>query len=258
MKFIASCSYGKDSLKTIDVVLNVLKLPLDEIVTVDVMFNNTISAYYPEVEEFRQKADEIIKNRYGFEIKHLRADLTYENRFYQVRGERAKKENRGKVYGFPIVRGAWCNSDLKMSAIEKYKTQLGESFWYIGYATDEKKTERQEKIINCTNLNMYPLVKAGLTEKDCYEWCKKNDLLSPIYESFSRDGCWFCHYQTLNQLRDLRKNHPDKWEVMLRLDRDSPKTFRPDGTTIHDLEARFASEDSQMTLEDFIKIGGEE
>ena len=59
-------------------------------------------------------------------------------------------------------------------------------------------------------------------------------------------------------MRDLRKNHPDKWEVMLRLDRDSPKTFRPDGTTIHDLEARFASEDSQMTLEDFIKIGGEE
>lgn len=76
MKYIASCSYGKDSLKTIDVVLNDLKLPIDEIVTVDIMFNDTISAYYPEVEEFRQKADEIIKRRYGFEIKHLRSDLT--------------------------------------------------------------------------------------------------------------------------------------------------------------------------------------
>ena len=71
------------------------------------------------------------------------------------------------------MHGVWCNSDLKMSAIEKYKTQLGESFWYIGYAIDEKKAERQEKIRNCTDLNMYPLVKMGLTERDCYEWCKK-------------------------------------------------------------------------------------
>lgn len=252
MKYIASCSYGKDSLKTIDVVLNDLKLPLDEIVTVDVMFNNTISAYYPEVEEFRQKADEIIKKRYGYEIKHLRSDLTYEDRFYQVRGERARKENRGKIYGFPIVRGAWCNSDLKMSAIEKYKTKLGESFWYIGYAIDEKKAERQEKIKNCVDLNMYPLVKAGLTERECYEWRKNNGLLSPVYENFSRDGCWFCHYQTLNQLRNLRKSHPDKWEIMLRLDKESPKTFRSDGTTLHDLDKRFAKEERQMTIFDYM------
>lgn len=256
MKFVVSCSYGKDSLKTIDAVLNDLKLPLDEIVTVDVMFNNAISTYYPEVEEFRQKADEIIKHRYGYEIKHIRSDLTYEDRFYQVRGERAKKENRGKIYGFPIVRGAWCNSDLKMSAIKKYKTQLVESFWYIGYAIDEKKAERQEKIKNCTDLNMYPLVKAGLTEKDCYEWCKKNDLLSPVYENFSRDGCWFCHYQTFNQLRDLRKNHPDKWEIMLRLDKDSPKTFRSDGRTLHDLDKRFVKEEWQMTIFDYMNDFG--
>lgn len=239
-------------MKMIDVILGTLKLPLDEIVTVDVMFNNEISAYYPEVEEFRQKADEIIKQRYGYEIKHLRADLTYEDRFYQVRGEKAKKENRGKIYGFPIVRGSWCNSDLKISAIDKYKTQLGESFWYIGYAIDEKKAERQEKIKNCTNLDMYPLVKAGLREKDCYEWCKANGLLSPVYESFSRDGCWFCGFQTLNQLRNLRKNHSDKWEIMLRLDSDSPKTFRADGTTLHDIENRFLQEDRQMTIFDYM------
>lgn len=253
MAFVASCSYGKDSLKTIDVILEVLKLPLDEIVTVDVMFSDSVSAYYPEVEEFRKKADEIIKHRYGYEIKHLKADLTYEERFYQVRGEKASECNRGKIYGFPIVRGAWCNSDLKMSAIEKYKTQLKDSFWYIGYAIDEKKTERQAKIRNCTNLNMYPLVKAGLTEKDCYNWCRENDLLSPIYENFSRDGCWFCHYQTLNQLRHLRRNHPEKWKIMLKLDRDSPKTFRPDGTTLHDIEERFMWEERQITLEDYLK-----
>lgn len=252
MKYIASNSYGKDSLKMIDVIVDTLKLPLDEIVTVDVMFNDLISAYYPEVEEFRHKADEIIMKRYGFQVKHIRSDLTYEKRFFQVRGERANEENRGKIYGFPIVRGAWCNSDLKMQAIEKYKTEQKDSFWYIGYAIDEKKPERQEKIANCTDLNMYPLVKAKLRECDCLEWCKKNDLLNPSYKYFQRDGCWFCHYQTLDQLRMLRHNYPDKWKIMLKLDLYSPKTFRADGTTIFDLEERFKWEDAQMTIFDFI------
>ena len=28
---------------------------------------------------------------------------------------------------------------------------------------------------------MYPLVKAGLSERDCYEWCKKNDITTNFY-----------------------------------------------------------------------------
>lgn len=243
-KHIASLSYGKDSLCMIEVIVNMLKLPLDEVITVDVMFNKEMSAYYPEVEEFRCKADEILKARYGITVKHLKADLTYEERFYKVRGDRAKEENRGKIYGFPIIRGAWCNSDLKMAAINKYKNENPDSFWYVGYAIDEKKKDRQDKIKNCMDLNMYPLVKAGLTEQDCYEWCKRNDLLSPVYENFSRDGCWFCHYQTLDQLRNLRENHPDLWRIMRRLDKDSPKTFRTGGVTIASLDERFRMEDS--------------
>ena len=81
---------------------------------------------------------------------------------------------------------------------------------------------------------------------------QKNGLLNPTYENFSRDGCWFCHYQTLEQLRYLRHNHPDKWEIMLRLDSCSPLTFRADGTTIHNLDERFKLEDSQMTIFDFL------
>ena len=251
MEYIASISYGKDSCTIPHVCLEVLKLPLTKLVTVDVMFNDDTSAYYPEVEEFKHKADEIFLKRYGLQVEHIKADLTYEERFFQVRGDKAKK-NKGKIYGFPIVRGAWCNSDLKMQAINKYKAKHKDDFWYVGYALDEKKPERQEKIANCTDLNMYPLVKVKYTEKMCLEWCGNNGLLNPIYGKFSMDGCWFCHYQTLDQLRDLRHNHPDKWKMMLNLDLYSPLSFRTDGTTIHDLEKRFALEDAQMNIFDFI------
>ena len=69
-----------------------------------------------------------------------------------------------------------------------------------------------------------------------------------------RGGCWFCHNQTKKQLRFLRKNYPEYWELMLKWDKDSPVTFRTDGTTIHDLESMFAFEDSQISIFNEVEI----
>ena len=93
-----------------------------------------------------------------------------------------------------------------------------------------------------------PLVEYGWTEKQCYDWCKENDLLSPIYEHSFRGGCWFCHNQRLQELRNLRKNHPKYWELMLKWDKDSPCTFKSDGKTLHDLDKRFEIEDRQISI----------
>ena len=93
-----------------------------------------------------------------------------------------------------------------------------------------------------------PLVEYGWTEKQCYDWCKENDLLSPIYEHSFRGGCWFCHNQKLQELRNLRKNHPKYWKLMLKWDKDSPSTFKADGTTLHDLDKRFYYEDCQLSM----------
>ena len=252
MEYIASISYGKDSCTIPHVCFEVLKLPLTKLVTVDVMFNDELSGDYPEVAEFKQRADEIFKQRYGLEVVHLRAKMTYEQQFFSQRGSRSKEENIGKIYGFPMIRGAWCNNRLKMQPIEDYK-KLGNQFWYIGYALDEKKHERQEKIANCTDLNMYPLVKAKYTEGMCMDWCRNNNLLNPTYQSSLRDGCWFCHNQGLDQLRKLRKHYPQLWERLMYLDLHSPVTFKPDGVTVADLDRRFALEDAQMTIFDFIE-----
>ncbi len=88
-----------------------------------------------------------------------------------------------------------------------------------------------------------PLVEAGWTEADCRRWCEENDLLSPIYTTASRGGCWFCHNQSVEQLRLLRKNYPEYWDLMLKWDKDSPVLFKADGHTVHDFEERFALED---------------
>lgn len=74
----------------------------------------------------------------------------------------------------------------------------------------------------------------------------ENDLLSLIYTTATRGGCWFCHNQSINQLRLLRKNYPDYWALMLKWDSDSPVTFKSDGHTLHDYDKRFALEEMEL------------
>lgn len=234
MEHILSLSYGKDSLACLGAIEQ-LGWPLDRIVHAEVWATDTIPADLPPTVAFKAKADKIIKERWGIEVEHTRAKRTYKERFYTVRTEKAKKRP-GMIYGWPfIVTGAWCNSDVKMpplKAIEK-----GGNIVYIGIAADEPK-----RFHNLTDIKKSPLVEAGWTEDDCRKWCERNDLLSPIYTTATRGGCWFCHNQSIDQLRLLWKNYPDYWALMLKWDADSPVTFKPDGHTVHDYDRRFALE----------------
>lgn len=75
-------------------------------------------------------------------------------------------------------------------------------------------------------------------------------MLSPIYTTAARGGCWFCHNQSVGQLRLLRRNYPELWALMLKWDSDSPVTFKADGHTVHDFDRRFQLEDEGMIYVD--------
>lgn len=242
MEYIASLSYGKDSLYMLEII-HKLHLPIDRIIHAEIMATETIPADLPQMMDFKKKADKIIFEKYGIQVEHIEPAYSYEERFYKKRlAKRTKPENYGKIYGFPLVRGAWCNRDLKMNVLGKFRKP--HIIQYVGYAVDEKKKERQEKIKayqdgigECGFI--YPLVDCKVTENECFEWCKENDLLPPIYTTATRGGCWFCHNASLPNLFDLKTNHPKLWGLMLKWDIDSPVKFRTDGTTIHDLDIRF-------------------
>lgn len=110
---------------------------------------------------------------------------------------------------------------------------------YLGIAADEP-----ERIERHTRPGIIlPLVDIGWDEAYCRKWCEENDLLSPIYTTSARGGCWFCHNQGVDQLRLLRKNYPNLWALLLKWDKDSPVSFKPDGHTVHDYDRRFFYED---------------
>jgi 3'-phosphoadenosine 5'-phosphosulfate sulfotransferase (PAPS reductase)/FAD synthetase len=236
MQYIASLSYGKDSIYMLEVIKQ-YGMPLDRIVHVEVMATPTIPADLPEMVEFKDYADKGIYKRYGIKVERLRNKESYEEHFYRC-FKRGK--NKGRIYGFPMVLGSWCNSDLKMPLLKKLHKN---NTTYIGIACDEPN-----RFHNLTETKRSPLVEHNITEQQCYNWCKENNLLSPIYKNSFRGGCWFCHNQSKDQLRLLRKNYPQYWDLMMKWDNDSPVTFKPNGMTIHDFEKLFELEDRQTSL----------
>lgn len=141
-EYIARISYGKDSLKMLDVIKS-RGLPLDRITTTDVWATDTISANLPPVEEFKARMDERIWQLYRMEVEHLCArnpdgsKKTYEQMFYHVPVRRSQtlnvererereragftdcssrereKHRQGTIRGFPDLWNPWCQAGLK-------------------------------------------------------------------------------------------------------------------------------------------------
>lgn len=298
-QYILSLSYGKDSLACLEAI-RLLGLPLDRIVHAELWATDTIPADLPPMVEFKQKADRIIKERYGITVEHICATrereerLSYEKQFYTLRFSKERQDY--SLHGFPVRKGQWCTSKLKTEVLTKFfnqsnirdavlrdtdkgnekqsKTRNDTRFsdfsnarklvsktensvfsqsslvrgaktnivQYLGIAADEpERIERHTK-----QGIILPLVELGWDEQMCRKWCEENDLLSPIYTTATRGVCWFCHNQGVEQLRLLRKDYPEYWELMLKWDNDSPVTFHPDGHTVHDFEKRFAAEDKGL------------
>ena len=241
MEYIASLSYGKDSIVIPELCMK-YGLPLNRIVTVDIMATPTLHADLPPMVEFKKKADKIIKERYGIEVEHITAPKSYEELFYT---KKQKGKYKGTIYGFPMAKGHWCNDRLKLKPLSVFDKDKNITK-YLGICADESK--RIERLNGTKNI---PLpAQLGYTEKMCYDLAKSLDLLSPIYENATRGGCWFCHYQGVEQLRFLRKNYPDYWLLMLKWDRESPVVFRPDGHTLMDFDKRFRLEEQGVVPTD--------
>ncbi len=230
MKYIASCSFGKDSLAML-IKIKELGLPLDEVIYCDIRFSENLSGEMPKMAEFITKAEIILKKRYGITVRHLRG-VTFQDQFYKVK---QKGKHIGDNYGFPFPMSAWCNAYLKLKPIQKYYSSIKEPYkCYIGIAYDEPK--RYERLDHDKEIAL--LYDLKITEKEAMEICRENDLLSPIYEDSFRGGCWFCVKQSIKQLKFLHDNYPELFDTLVDMEKDSFNTFKPN-MSLQELKKRF-------------------
>lgn len=124
-------------------------------------------------------------------------------------------KHAGKLYGFPLGGKCVINRDCKIKPMRQYLRNLDEEVTeYIGIAADEPK-----RLQRLTGNKVSLLAKYGYTEAMAKELCQKYNLLSPIYGTETRGGCWFCPNARISSLSRLRKMHPDFWQELETLSR---------------------------------------
>ena len=237
-KFVASCSFGKDSLAAL-LLAKEHGEPLDEAVYCEVMFDKDISGEVPEHRDFIYGTAMPALKRMGVKIVVLHSEKTYVELFT---GRVTRGPKKGMIRSFPICGKCAVQRDCKIRPLQRYqKTLPPGTVQYIGIAQDE-----QERLLRLEGgVQVSLLEKYGYTEQDARELCEDAGLLSPAYEFTDRGGCWFCPNAKRKELRHLYDHHPDLWARMLELQAMPGKVSEKFNRTqrFSDIDAMFRKED---------------
>lgn len=241
--YIASCSFGKDSIATILLALKHGE-PLDKVVFAEVIFDHErgISGEIPEHIEWIYGAAIPKLESMGVKVDVVRSERDYMYSFHKCR---SVGKFKGKLYGFPIGGRCLINGECKVGAIKKYLKQFPDTIQYIGIASDEKIRLQR---LNGNKISL--LAKYNYTEQMAYDLCKDYDLLSPIYDFSNRGGCWFCMNTRIRDFAKFKIRHPELWDMLLQLGR-TPNLcsygFKY-GQTVEEVDRRINGINNQLNL----------
>lgn len=237
---IFNLSFGKDSMATLLLAIE-QGIPIDRVMYCDIRFSDEISGEHPLMAEWIPEAERILKEKFGITVEHA-FSITFLEQFFK---EKQKGKHIGDIYGFPHIISAWCNSRLKIAAINKYLSQFRNQniTQFVGIAYDElKRWERIKQKESVARKYRSLLVEQHIPEQYAFIICAKYDLISPMYKASDeiyRGGCWFCPKQCNADLYSLWKNYPDYYQKLVELEPYSlHNKFKPDGN-LSDYAKRF-------------------
>lgn len=255
MRYIASCSFGKDSLAMI------LRLIEDKERLDEVIFYDT-GMEFQAIYNLRDKVKDILSEK-GI----IYTELKPENPFIYDMTERTVKKRNGTIQsGYGWCGGAcrW-GTYKKIQAINKYlpkdKSQIT---MYVGIAIDEPN--RLEKL---DSWKQSPLAKWKMTESDCLEYCRakgysweENGI--DLYNILDRVSCWCCRNKNQKELKNIYLYMPKYWEQLKDLQNKighNMKKYRTDKVygdlgDLYNLEKMWKNDKKQMTLTEIKSAAG--
>lgn len=247
--YICACSFGKDSIATVLTALQHNE-PLDEVVFTEVMFNKRISGEIPEHIAWIRNVAIPRLEAMGVKVRVLRSKQNYVSIFNHIVTRTKHPERVGRLHGFPLGGKCTILRDCKLQPMQNFvKRHPRPVITYVGIAAGETARLNRKTMQDGAHISL--LAKYGITEQMAYDMCKDAGLLSPIYKTGTRGGCWFCPNQRLCEMRTFRKQHPNLWQHLERL-AQTPNLISPHfkyNMTFKQLTLRLNFDDRQLTIE---------
>ena len=227
MKYVASVSFGKDSLAMLLRLIEENK-PLDEIVFYDTGME------FECLYKMRDKILPILKEK-NIKYTELKPKEPFE---YTMFEKPVKKRNGTISKGY-----SWCGGRCRWGTMEKITTiekYCQNAYEYVGIAVDEPQRLQKERKGN----KLFPLEEWNMTEKDCLQYCydKGFNWLEDgieLYSILDRVSCWCCANKNLKELENYYLYLPTYWEKLKELQRKTDRPFKYNKYTIFDLEEKF-------------------
>jgi 3'-phosphoadenosine 5'-phosphosulfate sulfotransferase (PAPS reductase)/FAD synthetase len=187
---------------------------------------------------------EFICNRTGNELPEM---IAHWERLERVLGQPIKPVTHStdliglceEMNMLPNFRMRWCTRILKIEPTIAYMESLpDDSVLYVGLRADE---ESRPGIYGQDMTIRFPLREQGWNVSDVWRYLDKMGITIP-----DRTDCGLCPYQRLEEWKALWLNHPDQWELGVRLEKKTGHTFRSAGrdtwpASMEDLGREFAS-----------------
>lgn len=230
MKYIASVSFGKDSLAMLLKLIEEKK-PLDEVIFYDTGME------FQCIYKIRDKVIPILKE-HNIKYIELKPKETFE---YTMFYKPVKKRNGtiSKGYSWCGGRCRWGTTE-KLKAIEKY---CKGNYEYVGIAIDEPNRLSKDRKGN----KLFPLVELKMTENDCLQYCYdkgfnwlEDDI--ELYSILDRVSCWCCSNKNLKELKNYYKFLPKYWQKLKEFQSKTDRPMKYNKYSVFDLENKFEHE----------------
>lgn len=243
-----SLSGGKDSTA-------MLLLMMERGMPIDLVLSADTGMEFPEMYAHLAKVDDYLYRERGLHITTLRNPHNFEWYMFDVPQSQKRSIERRIAYnqpltgyGWPGMKVRWCTGKLKTHLLNKEVNRLkGEhnALQYIGIAADEAH--------RCKN-EVYPLVEWGITEAEALQICYDRGFdFGGLYDIYRRASCWCCPLQRIDELRKLRRHHPELWARLRNMDDRARAMFGagPLGQfkqnwSVAQLEERFSQENEKQ------------
>lgn len=251
MRYIASVSFGKDSLAMLLLLIE-KKYPLDEVVFYDTGME------FQAIYNLRNKIKPLLE-RYGIKYTELKPKCDF---VYKMFEKPVKAKNGTTHYGY-----SWCGGCCRWGTTEKLQTiekHCKQAIQYVGIAADEwkrlanifdfEKNSNGQPILDykgciqnhqqISNFNkIYPLVDWGISEADCLEYCRKQGIEwlengIDLYNILDRVSCWCCGNKNILELYNIWRYLPTYWLKLRNLQSRTERPFKKP-YTIEDLCEKF-------------------